>query len=70
MKLVTVSWDKVCSPRRNGGLNIKSLKSINKVSILKLAWDMLTNSNQWSNMVKAWSNMGIPCQLGLNINMV
>lgn len=45
-KLAIVPWDMVCSLWRNGGLNIKSLKSINKSSILKLAQDLLANSSQ------------------------
>lgn len=43
-KLVTVSWQKMCLPLKEGGLGIRSLSSINQGANLKLCWELL-NSN-------------------------
>lgn len=35
-KIVSVPWPTVCSPLEEGGLNLKSIKIINKASMMKL----------------------------------
>ncbi|XP_019425141.1 PREDICTED: uncharacterized protein LOC109334024 [Lupinus angustifolius] len=47
-KIVTVAWSKVCSPILDGGLGLRSVKLMNKASLLKLAWEMRTSSQEWA----------------------
>lgn len=43
-----IAWEKVCSPKINGGLNIINLAIWNKISILKLLWNVCNKSdNLW-----------------------
>jgi hypothetical protein len=44
-KLVTVSWDKVCRPHAQGGLNLRSLIKLNLASNLKLCWSLLHSTS-------------------------
>ncbi|KAF7842178.1 ribonuclease H [Senna tora] len=44
-KLHQVKWDTVCLPRDLGGLGIKSLHSMNKAFLFKLAWNLFNNKN-------------------------
>jgi hypothetical protein len=44
-KLVTVSWDKVCRPHAQGGLNLRSLIKLNLSSNLKLCWSLLHSTS-------------------------
>ncbi|XP_019447391.1 PREDICTED: uncharacterized protein LOC109350622 [Lupinus angustifolius] len=46
-KLVTVAWKMVCTPRQEWGLGLRSIKLINKASILKLAWEMRSSKQDW-----------------------
>jgi hypothetical protein len=52
-KLVTVSWKKVCRPLSQGGLNLKSLSSLNKASNLKLCWTLVNSKSSWVKLLKA-----------------
>ncbi|GAV82473.1 zf-RVT domain-containing protein [Cephalotus follicularis] len=36
-----VTWDKVCHPKDEGGLGIKSLRAWNKAAILQQGWDII-----------------------------
>ncbi|XP_019433239.1 PREDICTED: uncharacterized protein LOC109340119 [Lupinus angustifolius] len=47
-KLVTVDWNKVCAPITQGGLGLRSIKMLNKVSLLHLAWDMRCDNQDWA----------------------
>ncbi|GAV86407.1 LOW QUALITY PROTEIN: zf-RVT domain-containing protein, partial [Cephalotus follicularis] len=52
-----VKWSIVCLPRE-GGLGIKSLKSRNKVLLLKKIWDLLNDHSlwvRWSSGSLSWS---------------
>jgi hypothetical protein len=51
-KLVTVSWKKVCRPFSQGGLNIRSLTSLNAASNLKLCWIILTSDTSWARLLR------------------
>jgi ribonuclease HI len=51
-KLVTVSWKKICRPLEQGGLNIRSISSLNKASNLKLCWSILTSNCSWAKLLK------------------
>jgi mannosylglycoprotein endo-beta-mannosidase len=51
-KLVTISWKKVCRPVAQGGLNIRSLLTLNKASNLKLSWSMINSQSSWALLLK------------------
>ncbi|GAV92425.1 zf-RVT domain-containing protein, partial [Cephalotus follicularis] len=47
-----VKWSKVCLPRQEGGLGIKSLKSWNRALLLKQIWNLLTDHSLWVQWCK------------------
>jgi hypothetical protein len=51
-KLVTVAWKKICRPIAQGGLNIRSLSSLNKASNLKLCWTLLNSQCFWAKLLR------------------
>lgn len=40
-KICWVSWDKICLPKKHGGLNVKNLKLFNQSLLLKWVWRCL-----------------------------
>ena len=57
-KMVTMAWCKLSTPVDEGGLGLRSLKSINQVALLKQAWGMLASNYQWAVLMRArclWS---------------
>lgn len=40
-----ISWDKICSPKENGGLGFRTLHTVNAAYLMKLGWGILTNRN-------------------------
>lgn len=52
-KYVTVAWKKVYASISEGGLGIRSIRSINEASMLKLSWDLISSSEQWAKFPKA-----------------
>jgi len=42
-KVALVAWDKVCLPKRQGGLNIKGCSNWNKASVGQLLWQIIVN---------------------------
>lgn len=38
-----VAWSDVCQPKDKGGLGLRSLADVNKVSCLKLIWRLLSS---------------------------
>lgn len=46
-KICTVAWRKICFPYNEGGLGVKSLKSLNEAAILKLSFEMLALNKDW-----------------------
>jgi hypothetical protein len=50
-KLVTVSWKKLCKPTTQGGLGVRSLKTLNQAANLKLCWDMIHSNQDWSSIL-------------------
>jgi hypothetical protein len=52
-KLVTVSWEKVCSSFKEGGLNIRSLSKLNQASNLKLCWELSQSNLQWAQFLRS-----------------
>lgn len=51
-KICTVSWNKVCSPTKEGGLGLRSLRDINSAAVLKLCWDLTQSNNQWACLLR------------------
>ncbi|GAU48468.1 hypothetical protein TSUD_324180 [Trifolium subterraneum] len=49
-KLVTMAWKKVCVPYVEGGLAIRSLRSLNEASNLKLCWELLKSNEDWAKL--------------------
>lgn len=43
-KIVTVAWDKICTPFSEGGLGLCSLKSTDKEAMLKLTWEVVSSN--------------------------
>jgi hypothetical protein len=51
-KLVTTSWKKICRPLSQGGLNLRSLISLNKASNLKLCWSLFNSQSSWAKLLR------------------
>ncbi|WJX14219.1 hypothetical protein P8452_04514 [Trifolium repens] len=51
-KLVTTAWKKVCRPFSQGGLNLRSLNTLNKASNLKLCWTLLHSQSSWAKLLR------------------
>lgn len=52
-KIVTVAWHRICNPVKEGGLGIKSLRTVNKAAMLKLTWELIISPSQWASIIKA-----------------
>lgn len=40
-----ISWDKICSPKENGGLGFWTLRMVNAAYLMKFGWGILTNKD-------------------------
>ncbi|XP_019431129.1 PREDICTED: uncharacterized protein LOC109338368 [Lupinus angustifolius] len=47
-KVVTISWQVVCSSYKSSGLGLKSLKTLNQAALLKLAREMASSDQEWA----------------------
>lgn len=45
--------EEICSPTQEGGLGLRSIRSINEVALLKLSWDLFSAYTQWTLFLKA-----------------
>lgn len=52
-KLVIVAWSKVCIPFDQGGLGLRPISTLNEAFNFKLAWDLLSSSENWAILLKA-----------------
>lgn len=52
-KVVTVALHKVCAPKLEGGLGLRSLMSVNRAAALKLGWKLLHSDLQWAILLRA-----------------
>lgn len=50
-KVAVVSWEKLCTPKKYGGLNIKSCKKWNVASVGKLIWQLEKEDTLWIRCV-------------------
>lgn len=49
-----LSWEEVCLPKEEGGLGLRSLKDMNKVTQLKLLWRLISNkSSLWVKWINS-----------------
>ena len=47
------SWDNGCKPKSEEGLGIRKNDDVNKASIVKLGWRILTNNdNLWARIMR------------------
>lgn len=45
---VAVAWEQLCRPKKQGGVGIKSLRSMNEAFLSKILWKLHTDStNLW-----------------------
>lgn len=51
-KLVSVSWKKICRPYAQGGLNLRSLISLNHATNLKFCRNLLKSDAPWATLLK------------------
>jgi len=42
-----VAWDKICRPKKLGGLGLRKTSAINTAFVAKLSWKFLTQSNNY-----------------------
>jgi len=52
-KLVTVSWKKICKPFSQGGLILRSIKTLNTYSNSNMLWKMLRLEDDWATLLKS-----------------
>lgn len=52
-EVMTVAWHKLCSPTHEGGIGLRSIRSINESSMLKLAWEVCSSDQHWAYLVRA-----------------
>jgi len=51
--LPLVAWDKVCRPKKNGGLGLRKTAAVNQTFHCKLAWKILTNQDSmWVRIMR------------------
>ncbi|XP_078168462.1 uncharacterized protein LOC144562969 [Carex rostrata] len=49
-----ISWQKICESIENGGLGIRDMKTFNQALILKMVWQLASNSDKlWVQIFKA-----------------
>ena len=41
-----VGWDKVCMPKNHGGLGFKKIDEMNQALLMKLSWEVVSNSDK------------------------
>lgn len=46
-----VAWDKVCLPKKNGGLGIRKITHINKALLAKKIWHIFSSMGEWRDTV-------------------
>ncbi|KAF9617048.1 hypothetical protein IFM89_033153 [Coptis chinensis] len=63
-RATTISWEKVCKPLNEGGLGIRRLRDINSSMLMKLAWRILIEVDDFATFMKLkyFSRDGDTCQ--------
>jgi len=52
-KFVTVAWKKVCKPLSQGGLSLRSIKTLNTSTNFYVLWTLLHSKDDWANLLRA-----------------
>ncbi|XP_026450339.1 uncharacterized protein LOC113350414 [Papaver somniferum] len=52
-KFKIISWKRVCTPFKEGGLGIHRLEVINKVLLMKMLWKILNSKEEWAQFFNA-----------------
>lgn len=48
-----IAWEKLCSPKEDGGLGFSSLRMVNDVYMMKLGWGLISKKNAlWSQVLR------------------
>ena len=51
-KMSMVGWNKICMPKLKGGLRFKKLDVMNQALLMKLSWEVFSNSNKlWVKVI-------------------
>lgn len=48
-----VAWHKICKPLDEGGLGLRSLRSVNEAAALRLCWDFVKSNKHWDCLLRA-----------------
>ncbi|XP_043703245.1 uncharacterized protein LOC122653468 [Telopea speciosissima] len=51
-KVITVKWDNLCKPKREGGVGIRRLRELNLALIAKLAWTIRTDKSTFASFLR------------------
>jgi hypothetical protein len=52
-KIHLVNWETLCKSKEEGGLGIRSMETMNRAFIMKLAWGVLQENSLWVKFLKA-----------------
>jgi len=59
--MLTVAWKKICASYEEGGLDLRSLITLNEATNLKFCWDLLHGKEQWIEILKSRVLRGSSC---------
>ena len=48
-----VSWDKICRPKKVGGLGLRKMEAVNSAFMSKLTWKIFHEKSLWVEQMKA-----------------
>jgi len=51
--LPMVSWDKICRPKKSGGLGLRKMEAINSTFLSKLTWKLFHDHSLWAEQMCA-----------------
>ncbi|XP_043717944.1 uncharacterized protein LOC122665876 [Telopea speciosissima] len=51
-KAITVRWDSLCKPKKEGGLGVRRLRDLNLALIAKLAWTIYTDQSTFATFLR------------------
>lgn len=49
---VTVAWNRCCTPLDEGGINLRSIRTMNEAFLMRLAWYIHCNSVPFADLLK------------------
>ena len=50
--MALIAWDQICKPKMDGGLGIKSVRSVNKALLAKKGWIVYHDNKEWGSIWK------------------